>query len=281
MEKLYTIGDAAAELGMPASTIRFYEKNGLIPNQQRSSDGRRLFDEDDLEWMRFVERLKVSGMPIKEIREYIQLYIEGDSTIEERRRIVYERRAAIDAQLEENLSDHSEYLLASQVANAGAVLLSRASDASEEDIARTTEHLNRAMESVGCARRFGSDVIACEWDALTDADFARIMDSGYIPESYVKRHEALDGAYRSLYFLNQPLTADEAREKAQKLLGNPACGNIFRVKGFVNDGGWLQLNATKKSLSLAPIAQGQEVIIAIGEELNEERIRDIVENRKG
>ena len=101
MEKLYTIGDAAAELGMPASTIRFYEKNGLIPNQQRSSDGRRLFDEDDLEWMRFVERLKVSGMPIKEIREYIQLYLAGDSTIEERRRIVYERRDAIDAQLEE------------------------------------------------------------------------------------------------------------------------------------------------------------------------------------
>ena len=101
MDKLYTIGDAAAELGMPASTIRFYEKNGLIPNQQRSSDGRRLFDEDDLEWMRFVERPKVSGMPIKEIREYIRLYMEGDSTIEERRRIVYERRAAIDAQLEE------------------------------------------------------------------------------------------------------------------------------------------------------------------------------------
>ena len=101
MDKLYTIGDAAAKLGMPASTIRFYEKNGLIPNQQRSSDGRRLFDEDDLEWMRFVERLKVSGMPIKEIREYIDLYLQGDATIEERRRIVYSRRAAIDAQLEE------------------------------------------------------------------------------------------------------------------------------------------------------------------------------------
>ena len=94
MDKLYTISGAAAELGMPASTIRFYEKNGLIPNQRRSSDGRRLFDEDDLEWMRFVERLKVSGMPIKEIREYIGLYLEGDSTIEARRRIVYERRKA-------------------------------------------------------------------------------------------------------------------------------------------------------------------------------------------
>ena len=98
---LYTIGDAAAKLGMPASTIRFYEKNGLIPNQRRSSDGRRLFDEDDLEWMRFVERLKVSGMPIKEIREYIGRYLAGDSTIEERRKIVHERRKAIEAQLEE------------------------------------------------------------------------------------------------------------------------------------------------------------------------------------
>ena len=189
--------------------------------------------------------------------------------------------AIVDAQLEENLSDHSEYLLASQVANAGAVLLSRAADASEEDMIRTTDHLNRAMESVGCSRRFGSDVIACDWDDLTDADFARIMDSGYLPESYVKRHEALDGAYRSLYFLNRSLTAGEAKEKAQKLLNDPDCGNVFRVKGFVNDGGWMQLNATKKILSLTPIAQGQEVIIVIGEELNEERIRDIVDNKKG
>ena len=189
--------------------------------------------------------------------------------------------AIVDAQLEENLSDHSEYLLASQVANAGAVLLSRAADASEEDMIRTTDHLNRAMESVGCSRRFGSDVIACDWDDLTDADFARIMDSGYLPESYVKRHEALDGAYRSLCFLNRSLTAGEAKEKAQKLLNDPDCGNVFRVKGFVNDGGWMQLNATKKSLSLTPIAQGQEVIIVIGEELNEERIRDIVDNKKG
>lgn len=101
MERPYTIGNAAAELGMPASTIRFYEKNGLIPNQQRSSDGRRLFDEDDLEWIRFVERLKVSGIPIREIREYIRLYMAGDSTIEECRRIVYERRDAIDRQLKE------------------------------------------------------------------------------------------------------------------------------------------------------------------------------------
>ena len=186
--------------------------------------------------------------------------------------------AIVDAQLGEELSDHSEYLLASQAANAGTVLLSRAEDASEDDIRRTVGHLNRAMAGVGCKRRFGDDVIACSWDDLSDADFEKIMDSGYVPESYVKRHEALDGAYRSLYFLNQPLTAAEAREKAERLLHDSACGRVFRVKGFLHDGGWLQLNATRKSLTLTPIAQGQEVIIVIGEELNEEKIKNILGN---
>jgi DNA-binding transcriptional MerR regulator len=101
MDMLYTIGEAAEALDMPATTIRFYDKNGLLPNMSRTSGGVRLFDEDDLEWMRFVERLKASGMPIKEIREYIQLYLAGDATIEERRKIVYERKAAIERQLED------------------------------------------------------------------------------------------------------------------------------------------------------------------------------------
>jgi DNA-binding transcriptional MerR regulator len=101
MDMLYTIGEAAEALDMPATTIRFYDKNGLLPNVSRTGSGVRLFDEDDLEWMRFVERLKASGMPIKEIREYIQLYLAGDATIEERRKIVYERKAAIERQLED------------------------------------------------------------------------------------------------------------------------------------------------------------------------------------
>ena len=101
MDMLYTIGEAAEALDMPATTIRFYDKNGLLPNMSRTSGGVRLFDEDDLEWMRFVERLKASGMPIKVIREYIQLYLAGDATIEERRKIVYERKAAIERQLED------------------------------------------------------------------------------------------------------------------------------------------------------------------------------------
>lgn len=101
LEKVYTIGEAAAVLGMPASTIRYYDKNGLFPDMARSQGGIRVFTEDDLEWARFIERLKVSGMPIREIKRYIDLYCEGDSTIEERQRIVNERREAILRQMED------------------------------------------------------------------------------------------------------------------------------------------------------------------------------------
>lgn len=77
MSKLYTIGDASRVLGMPASTIRFYDKNGLLPHMGRTESGIRMFTEDDLEWVRFIERLKTSGMPLKEIKRYIDLYLEG------------------------------------------------------------------------------------------------------------------------------------------------------------------------------------------------------------
>lgn len=99
MERVYTIGEASAELGMPASTLRYYGKKGLFPDVARSQGGMRVYTEDDLEWARFIERLKVSGMPIAEIKEYIDLYRAGDSTIERRREIVNARLAAIDRQL--------------------------------------------------------------------------------------------------------------------------------------------------------------------------------------
>lgn len=101
MEKLYTIGDASAVVGLPASTIRFYDKNGLLPNMSRSTSGMRMFTEDDIEWIRYLERLKMSGMPIKEMRRYIELFEEGDSSLEERRRIVNERKESMEQQMED------------------------------------------------------------------------------------------------------------------------------------------------------------------------------------
>ena len=64
---------------------------------ERSDGGMRMFTEDDFEWFRFIERLKKSGMPLKEIKEFIDLYEQGDSTIEQRRELIHARKKKSNA----------------------------------------------------------------------------------------------------------------------------------------------------------------------------------------
>ena len=97
----YTIKEASDITGIPATTLRYYDKEGLLPHMERSDGGMRMFTEDDFEWFRFIERLKKSGMPIKEIKEFIDLYEQGDSTIEQRRDLIHARKKEVERQMEE------------------------------------------------------------------------------------------------------------------------------------------------------------------------------------
>ena len=98
---LYTIGDAAKRIGVTASTLRYYDKEGLMPHMNRSESGIRMFAEDDFEWLRFIECLKRSGLTIKEIKQFVDWYVEGDSTIEQRRALFHARKRAIEEEMEE------------------------------------------------------------------------------------------------------------------------------------------------------------------------------------
>lgn len=182
--------------------------------------------------------------------------------------------AIVDANLEESLSEKSDYLLASEVANAGLVVLSKSQEAAEEHIEKTMAHLNRAMEQVRCGRRFHGEVLRKPWDSLTGEDWARISSCGYVTEDYEK--SPLEDGYSSLYFMNVRMTVQELRTRVEKLMSAPDCGNIVRVKGFMKaeDGTWLELNATHQEIAIRPIEKGQEVLIVIGEELKEEKISD-------
>lgn len=79
---VYTVGEMAKLLGVTASTLRYYDKEGLLPFVERSSDGIRMFRESDIEWLRVIECMKKAGMSIKDIRQYIELALKGDDTIE-------------------------------------------------------------------------------------------------------------------------------------------------------------------------------------------------------
>ena len=66
---VYTVGDAAKMLNVAPSTLRYYDKEGLLPFVERSEGGIRMFKDSDLDWLKLIECLKRTGMPIKGIRQ--------------------------------------------------------------------------------------------------------------------------------------------------------------------------------------------------------------------
>lgn len=103
----YSVGEVAKMLELPASTLRYYEAQGLLPALSRSEGGQRRFKERDIEACRMIECLKASGLSIKEIKEFMDLVVEGDNTIEQRLALFENRREAVMAeiaQLEQTLS---------------------------------------------------------------------------------------------------------------------------------------------------------------------------------
>ena len=97
----YTVGEMAKRLGVPASTLRYYDKEGLLPFVGRSSGGIRMFEEKDYEWLRIIECLKKTGMSLKDIREYIELAMQGDETIDRRLEMFRKQRTVLQARMAE------------------------------------------------------------------------------------------------------------------------------------------------------------------------------------
>ena len=80
--KCYSIGEVAAKFNMPESTLRYYEKQGLLPLIERDEAGRRLFSEDQVALLATVICLKSTHMPISGIKQYMDWVVEGDSTVD-------------------------------------------------------------------------------------------------------------------------------------------------------------------------------------------------------
>lgn len=99
---LYTVGEMAKILGIPASTLRYYDKEGLLPFVERSSGGIRMFTEKDHEWLKGIECLKQSGLSIKDIRNFISMVIQGDeSSLAKRLTLFQARRDAVKKQIKD------------------------------------------------------------------------------------------------------------------------------------------------------------------------------------
>lgn len=97
----YTIGEIAKKVNISPHTLRFYAKEGLLPFVERSESGIRMFKDEDCQWLTIIECLKKTGMPIKDIKTYMDWLIEGDSTIDKRLEMFKKQKAAVEKQIEE------------------------------------------------------------------------------------------------------------------------------------------------------------------------------------
>lgn len=99
--KSYSISEVAKKLNLTVYTLRYYDKEGLMPFVERTPSGIRVFKESDIEALKIIECLKATGMPIKEIKNFIDWCTEGDSTLQQRYDMFLERKATVEAQMEE------------------------------------------------------------------------------------------------------------------------------------------------------------------------------------
>ncbi len=181
--------------------------------------------------------------------------------------------AMVDGSLEfEALSDAEVYMLASQIACCGKVLLTHMDEASVS-MDWILEKLNGMLASVKADRSLKkSDLIvtAGEW---SEEKWAEISSAGYVLASYEK-HEAADGSgFQNLFYMNLTDSEKELEEKIKRLFLDENCGGVRRVKGFLPCGEkWKEINATRDTFRMEEVAAGQNVLIIIGENLDKERI---------
>ena len=95
---MYSIGQVAEKFGMPISTLRYYDKQGLFPNMERAS-GIRRFSDTEIEVLRVIECLKKAGMEIKDIRQFMDWCAEGPSTYPQRKAMFEDRKAHMEAEI--------------------------------------------------------------------------------------------------------------------------------------------------------------------------------------
>lgn len=100
-QDFYTIGEVAGITGLSAYTLRWYERIGLLPHVDRSRTGQRRYRNSDLDWLDFVGRLRLTGMPVADMVRYAELVRAGEHTVAERRALLEATRRQVRARIAE------------------------------------------------------------------------------------------------------------------------------------------------------------------------------------
>ena len=96
---MYTIKEVAKMMNISPHTLRFYDNEGLFPYVTRGKNNIRLFSDHDLEWVNTIQCLRSTGLSLANIKKYIALYEDGDSTLNERYNIILEQKKKAEKEI--------------------------------------------------------------------------------------------------------------------------------------------------------------------------------------
>lgn len=180
----------------------------------------------------------------------------------------------VDAKLDDRLSQQAEYLLLTQVACSGQILLSKTKDATEEQIQGTVNHLQGLLETYHCDQDISQRIQRRDWNKLVDNDYEMLMNCGWKSASYSRLSFDKNDVFTSLFFMNVKMPEERIKPWVEQFMTDSKYGTVFRIKGFFQeaDESWIEVNATKEHMQINAASVGQEVVIVIGEALNQEAI---------
>lgn len=104
------IKDFAAQTGLSAHTLRYYEKIGLMPGVQRTDSGQRRYSEDDAAWVGLLRCLRATGMPLKTLQRFVELELQGEASAPERLALLRAHENDVQAQRAELEMQHRKLL---------------------------------------------------------------------------------------------------------------------------------------------------------------------------
>ena len=199
--------------------------------------------------------------------------------------------AIVEAGLSRDLSMSGRYLLTSQAAKAGRVILSKGEGVSEEERASLIEYINESLQLFKCTTVLKeSRIYNWKLGEISEEDYLMLSESGYRSGEMIKLPVDEEEAFDSLFYFHVRLkdidgskpkvvaVKERLNETIRALFEDPDCGNIMRIKGFIkinpdsDVSGWLEVNATKTEVLIRQIPVGQELFIVIGENLDKEHI---------
>jgi DNA-binding transcriptional MerR regulator len=95
----HSIAEVSSLTNLSAHTLRYYERLGLVSSVHRDPGGRRVYDDADLGWIRFLQMLRSTGMSLEHIAEFVHLEKQGTQTLPARRELLHEQRSKLEAHI--------------------------------------------------------------------------------------------------------------------------------------------------------------------------------------